>query len=645
MDNITFKTREELVCVEPYGTGIIRVRSTKNSRLSDEKWTVEEPKTTVYKINGNSLTTGTLNVRIERTYNGCVLIFSKDNKEILRTSEDGDPAIRYIHAGGDNYRIKVIFKSNPDEHFYGLGQEQQDFLDRKGCAYSLMNYNTKSTVPFVYSSLGYGFLWNSPSPGRCEFANNRTVWESESSYQADYFVIAGETPAEIMKKYADLTGYSPEMPEWAAGFWQSKLRYESQEDLLKVAREYKKRNTAIDAIVIDYFHWTEQGEWQFDPVLWDSPENMCHELDELGIRPVVSIWPTINPASKYYKEMNENQFLVRTENGQYGLFDFYGLQTYVDVTNPDARLYFWEKVKNNYYSKGIKTFWLDQAEPEIHPQHFSNIKMYSGNGLKTAMLYPYYYAKTFYDGLKNAGENEIALLIRAAYTGIQKFGVIVWNGDIPSTFEALRQSIVSGLSMAMCGIPWWNSDIGGFHQGDTESEYFRELIVRWFQFGVFSPVMRLHGARKKPSNYKPRHPEVKEISGGDNEIWSFGESNYPILKNLIELREKLKPYILKCALNSSRTGEPIMRPMFFDFYNDKECYKLSDQYMFGKDILFAPILNRGETERYVYLPDGKWRRTTNGEIYNGGKRILCSAEINEFIAFVRDGAEVWDVFN
>ena len=434
------------------------------------------------------------------------------------------------------------------------------------------------------------------------------------------------------------------MPEWAAGFWQCKLRYESQDELLETARKYKELGIPIDAIVIDFFHWTEQGNWEFEPSLWQDPKAMCDELKEMGIEPVVSIWPTINPASKNWNRMNDENMLVRTENGQYGIFDFYGQQTFVDVTSPEARKYMWEQVKKGYYDYGIKTFWLDEAEPEVHPQQFSNLKFHIGNGAQTALIYPYYYAKTFYDNLKAEGEKDVVLLTRCAYPGSQKFGAIVWNGDIPSTFDALRQSVVSGLSMSMCGIPWWNSDIGGFHSGDIESDYFRELIVRWFQFGLFCPVMRLHGVRLRQSGYEYRHPDIIEPSGGDNEIWSFGEKNYPVLKELIHLRERLKPYIVKSAKRTSETGEPIMRPMFFDFPEDENCYSLKDQYMFGRDILFAPICGQGQTERSVYLPNGKWIRTLDKTEFTGGQAIDCHAEINEFIAFARKDSEVINVF-
>ena len=205
-------------------------------------------------------------------------------------------------------------------------------------------------------------------------------------------------------------------------------------------------------------------------------------------------------------------------------------------------------------------------------------------------------------------------------------------------------SITSGLSMSMCGIPWWNSDIGGFLNGDTESDYFRELIVRWFQFGLFCPVMRLHGARKRQSTYTERHPGIIEPSGGDNEIWSFGEKNYNIIKKILGYREKLKDYTCQYMDINSQTGAPIMRPMFFDFPDDEICYTLEDQYMYGADLLFAPIYRQGETERAVYLPEGDWVNVLTHEAFSGGQSIICHAQLDEFIAFARAGSDVINCF-
>ncbi len=647
--SVLYQRRDEMVLFESYGPDTIRVRATRNGTFSDESWTLQPslPSEVTVTFDGEKavMVNGSLSLEVWQFWGNCVYRFLRNGREIIHTRQEGDSSFKYVHTGGNNYRVRAVFEAQKGEHFYGLGQEQQPALDRKGSATDIIHYNTKSTIPGVYSSLGYYFLWNNPSPGHVDLGHNHTMWQSDSAYQADFIVAAAESPAAAMRRYGELTGFSPEMPEWAAGFWQCKLRYESQDDLLEVARKYHEMGVPVDAIVIDYFHWTEQGEWKFEPSLWPDPKAMCDELYSMGMRPVVSIWPTINPASRNWQKMDDENMLVRTENGQYGTFEFYGQQTFIDPTNPETRKFVWEQAKNNYYVHGIKTFWLDEAEPEVHPQTPGHLRFHIGNGAQTALLYPYYFAKTFYDGLKDEGETDIVCLTRAAYPGSQKYGTIVWNGDIPSTWRALRESVISGLSMGMCGIPWWNSDIGGFHSGNIESDYFRELIVRWFQFGLFCPVMRLHGARMRTKDQVDRHPGVKEPSGGDNEIWSFGERNTPILADLIHLRDRLKPYIVRCAKTTSETGEPIMRPMFFDFPEDEKCYTLDDQYMFGPDILFAPIMDSGVTEREVYLPDGRWVRTTDKDmVIDGSCTVTCHAELDEFIAFVREGADVLEVF-
>lgn len=649
---LVFQRRDELIIIEPYGENCLRTRATRNNKVSEEKWTLLDPVTEdSCVVEGDekfaTITNGDMKATIDAGfpwYGGIVCFYRKD-KLILKRKYEGDYVNNYIHTEGDHYSTKVIFEANEGEHFYGLGQETEDAFDRKGSTCNLVHYNTKSALPFLYSSLGYGFFWNNPSPGRCETTRNHILWHSESCYQADFLIFSGDTPADVMKIYADLTGYASKFPDWAAGFWQCKLRYEDQEQLLEVAREYKKRGIPIDAIVIDFFHWTEQGEWKFDPKYWPDPKAMCDELKELGIKPIVSVWPTIHPNSENWEEMNEKNMLVRTENGQFGTFNFFGQVTFIDVLNPETRSFVWDKIKKNYYDYGIHSFWLDEAEPEVHPQQFGHLHFYLGNGSQTAMLYPYYYVKMLYDGLKEAGEADIISLTRAAYPGSQKYGAAVWNGDIVSDWRALRQSVTSGLSMAMCGIPWWNSDIGGFLHGDTENDEFRELMVRWFQFGLFSPIMRLHGDRKRTKDQPNPHPELMCKSGGPNEIWCFGEENYEALKKLIETRERLKPYTIKYMDIASQTGSPIMRPMFYDFYEDEVCYTLEDQYMYGEDILFAPIMEKGQVERKVYLPEGNWVSVIDKKVYFGKQWLDVHANLHEYIAFVKEGSDVLEVFN
>ena len=430
------------------------------------------------------------------------------------------------------------------------------------------------------------------------------------------------------------------MPEYAMGFWQCKLRYQTQEELLNVAREYKKRGLPISVIVIDYFHWPLQGDWRFDPKYWPDPRAMADELHKMGIRLMVSMWPTINEKSENYQTMLDNNMLIRTVSGSNRVFDFYGPQAEIDPTNPETRKYVWQRLKENYVDNGVDLLWFDEAEPEIHPEHFDNLILSLGNGDEVGLIYPYYYAQLVYDGMKEMGRDDIVTLSRCAYIGAQKFGTLVWSGDIPSTFESLRKQIKSGLNMAMCGIPWWTTDIGGFYGGDIESDEFRELIVRWFQYGVFCPVFRLHGSR----NGHDRTRDIIEPSGGDNELWSFGDRDYEILRDLVFLRERLRPYIHDQMAIASKDGVPVMRPLLFDWPEDETCTSIGDEFLFGDDILFAPIVNRGETSRRVYLPAGEWVFARDGKEYAGGQWITCTAELNEFIAFVKKGASVLSAF-
>lgn len=651
-NKIVYERRNEMTVIEPYGRDCLRVRFTKNGKLSDEKWTLLDPAeevecTIVGDDQKATMTNGHISVTADvgNPWFGGYFTFYKDGKQILKNRFEGDYDVRTIHKGGDNYQIKAIFDANPDEHFYGLGQEREDVFDRKGSTSELCHYNTKSSFPVVYSSLGYGFFWNNPSPGRVETTRNHTMWVADCTYQADYLIYTGDTPAEVLNKYCKLTGFAPKFPDWAAGFWQSKLRYECQDEVLEAAREYKKRGIPISAIVIDFFHWTEQGDWKFDPEFWPDPAAMAKELLDMGIQPIVSVWPTVNFNSENYQYMSDRNYLVRTESGLYNTFDFCGNNTFMDATHPEASKFVWSKIKQNYVDLGFKNFWLDEAEPEVHPQNYSNFKFYVGNGANVALLYPYYYSKMFYEGLKEAGEEDIILLTRAGYPGSQKFGALLWSGDIESTFENLTASVKTGLSMSMSGIPWWNSDIGGFFGGDIESDYFKELIARWMQFGLFCPVMRIHGDRVHGTNYVERHPGVNCPSGDSNEIWCFGDENYEIIKKLIFIRENLRPYILKHMEEASTEGKPIMRPMFFEFYEDKICYELEDQYMFGSDILFAPITHRGEITRKVYLPEGKWIDVNSREILEGGKWIEATATIDKFIAYVKEGKDIISAFD
>ena len=565
----------------------------------------------------------------------------------------GPPQRLYAPAGlgGRLHRVEVLFAARDGERFYGLGQHQHGKLDQKGAVIELVQRNTEVSIPFVLSSAGYGFLWNHPGIGRVELGTTGTRWVSDASRQWDYWITAADKPADIVRRYADATGHVPMLPEWASGFWQSKLRYRTQDELLEVAREYRRRGLPLSVIVADYFHWTRQGEWQFDSDEWPDPGSMVTELDRLGVKLMVSIWPTVNPASENYAEMQDQGLLVASERGPGVHLPFWdkgsaspALVSYYDATSPRAREYIWSKVKEGYYKHGIRAWWLDACEPELRPQHPDNLRYHLGPGLEVGNIYPMLHAKAFHDGMAGDGETETVLLCRSAWAGSQRYGAAVWSGDIDSTFADLRRQIPAGLNIGLSGIPWWTTDIGGFKGGDINSSSFRELIIRWFQFAVFSPLCRLHGFRQPEATAGVDHtgaPLGADQTGAPNELWSFGPEAYQILQRWLRLREHLRPYIMAAMRIAHTDGLPPMRPLFLNFPDDQPCWDIADQFLLGDDLLVAPVVTEGARERQVYLPSGAdWRDAWTGQPVAGGQSLTVRAPLETIPVYVRDGGSL-----
>lgn len=652
-NRLIWETAGELVYIEPYGDDAIRFRSSKSLRIDESlNWTLldsAEPTSVNIEIDDEKavLTNGKITVSI--TGDGTVTYYNTTTKKVLLEEFWIDGRVHtaplrrareYRVTSGDQFKIGLYFKADSEEHFYGMGQDANDCFDLKGSTVDLFQKNGKCTIPYAYSSKGYGFLWNNPAVGRVEFVNNHTHWYVQCAKQIDYIVITGETPAEINYKFTDITGRAPKFPRWAAGFWQCKLRYETQEELLEVAREYKKRKLPISVIVIDYFHWTIQGEWKFDPIKWPDPKAMVEELKSMGIELMVSVWPTVDPRSENYEIMKNKNYFIRGEKGVDVVFMFFGPQTYVDTTHPDARKFFWSRVKQNYYQYGIKMFWLDEAEPEMRPYDYDNIRMYLGNGEEVSNIYCDGFAQAFYEGLREEGE-EVCNLIRCAWLGTQRYGAVLWSGDIASTFDSLRKQIKAGLNLSLCGIPWWTTDIGGFINGDPEDDEFRELIVRWFEFGVFCPIFRLHGFRLPYPVRDIINPDGYCGSGGANEVWSFGDTAYQIIIKYMYLRERLIPYIMEQMEKASEDGTPVMRPLLYDFADDENVYAIGDEYMFGPDLLVAPIITKSAESRRVYLPKGAiWKNANTGEYCCAGTWIEVKAKIDSIPVFYKDQVDL-----
>jgi alpha-D-xyloside xylohydrolase len=647
---LCWRENHEVLTVQAWGPDGVRVRATRlpefpvvAGALLDQPPPTAPPRIEVDdKL--SALTNGKLRVQVSDQ--GRLQFFNTQTRQALLEEPVQSfwsyPSRSFVPCDGGLYHLEATFASKPGERFYGLGQHQHGLLNQKGCVIRLQQTNTEAAIPFALSSRGYGFLWNNPAIGRVELAENLTRWVAEATRLLDYYVVTGDSPSEILERYVNATGRPPMLPEWALGFWQSKLRYRTQEELLEVARVYRRRNLPISVIVADYFHWTMMGEWKFNPVEWPDPKAMVKELKEMGIELMVSVWPTVNVNSENFKEMKEDGLLVQADrniNAFMAIRDRYpeGLSYlhYYDSTNPDARKYVWEKVKKNYYDLGIRVYWLDADEPEIYPIAHENLRYHLGSALEVGCLYPLEHQRGFYDGASSAGETEIVNLSRSAWAGTQRYGAAVWSGDIPSTFEYLQKSVRAGLNIAVSGIPWWTTDIGGFMGGDLRTDYFKELIVRWFQYGAFCPLFRLHGVRE-PTNGL----DGAQASGGPNEVWSFGEEAYEIITRLMRVREQLKPYLMDQNRYAHERGLPPMRPLFFDFPQDEQAHQIDDQFMLGPDLLVAPVLEEGKSQRTVYLPIGvNWRDAWSEEALSGGQLRVADAPIEKIPVFWRAGSQ------
>jgi len=641
----------EVMTIEPWGESSFRVRSSRYTGHAYPNWALTEECThsaDIKELDGKVIITNGKIVAI-LTKSG-QLTFENSNGDILlkeywRTRQDLNEFCSALnlfaremkpHLGGD-YSLTTRFESDADEKLFGMGQYQQPHFNLKGCTLELAHRNSQASVPFMLSSKGYGFLWNNPAIGYATFGKNITEWRAASTKAMDYWITAGDTPSEIMESYSNVTGKTPMMPEFGLGLWQSKLRYATQNELLTVAREYHRRKLPLDVIVIDFFHWPIQGSWKLDPRFWPDPKAMVDELSQMGINLMISIWPTVDLYSPNYDEMLKNGYLVQCERGMRITIEGMGACGFYDATHPDAQKFLWSEAKKNYYDYGIKLFWLDEAEPEYGVYDFDNYRYHIGSNMQVGNIYPTLYTKGFYDGLKQEGQDDIVTLVRCAWAGSQKYAALVWSGDIDSSFESMRNQLSIGLSMGIAGIPWWTTDIGGFHGGNPDDENFRECIIRWFQWGAFCPVFRLHGDRS-PSGMPEELKDFEGVlgSGANNEVWSYGDTAYEIFKKYIFLREKIRPIVREAMEQAHTKGSPVMRPLFYNYPADKKAWEVYTEYCLGDDLLVAPILYEGQRNRDVYLPAGNnWICINSNNVYQGGETHTVDAPLDTIPVFAR----------
>jgi alpha-D-xyloside xylohydrolase len=555
-------------------------------------------------------------------------------------------------SGEKTYQVGASFAAPADEHYYGMGQNQESLgpLDLRGKVIDCQHWYDAPAgetvcVPFMVSSKGYGIVWDNPSATRfVAGVNGRTGFQSKVGERVSFFVITGKTPEEIYSGYARLTGKTPIPPKSAFGLIQSKARYDSQQEVLRVAKTYREKKYPLDIMVVDWFYWTRMGQMDIDPAQFPDPDGMNKQLHDMGMQSIISIWPRYETSGRYFNELDAKGYFLKDKDGKTvdGLpFRSDRTGALIDATNPEARKWFWEKARDNVLSHGFDYPWLDETEPDLVPDGF----FYSiGSGDRYHNLFPLLHVEGAAQGLRAWKPNKrVLILSRAAYLGSQRTGALFWSSDIQPTWEALARQVPTGLNMTASGIAYWGNDIGGWQKlgghaasprtplidGSEASavigEYrdYPELFTRWFQYGTFMPTLRVHGDRKEA------------------ELWSFGKQAETILAEYNRLRYRLIPYIYSQAKFTHDTGAPFMRPLWMDFPQDPKVADIGTQYMFGPAFLVAPITAQGQTEKDVYLPAGSdWYNFWSNEKLPGGQWVKVAAPIERIPVFVRAGSIV-----
>jgi alpha-D-xyloside xylohydrolase len=516
--------------------------------------------------------------------------------------------------GQQTYGVIDRFSPDQTEAIYGLGQHQSGMFNYRGSSVVLGQNNTDIAVPVLVSTNGYGIMWNSAS---LTTMDNRfpleLKFDSLAGDGVDYFVMYGPELDQVVHGYRNLTGHSPMLPRWAYGFIQSKDRYTSMDEIEAVGSRYRAEHIPLDTIVQDWFWWKREGDAEFN----DNYHDVAADLKKLHaehFHTMISTWGLIDPASETYKKLDAEKLFVPDAH-------------VYDATNPRGQKVFWDNLPGKLFAQGWDSFWLDSAEPEEFWPHggdaiLSSRNIAIGNGAAYTNVYPLLHNEGIQENWRKASEaKRVFLLTRSSFLGQQRVGGTVWSGDVYTSFWALNRQVAGGLNYALSGLPYWTTDIGGYHATmDTTTPEYQELYARWFQFGTFCPVFRTHGHRPH------------------NELWS-----YPLVEPSLILFDKLRyrmmPYIYSLAWKVSSEDYTIMRPLPMDFRSDPLTWNDASQFMFGPALMVNPVVEAKMTERRVYLPkDTVWYDFWTGEKLAGGTYVQAAAPLERIPLYVRAGS-------
>jgi alpha-D-xyloside xylohydrolase len=591
-----------------------------------------------------SLASQKIKVRIDRQ-TGAVTFLDAANRVLLKEATQGRQIEPATVAGASLSSATQSFDLGPDEGIYGLGQHQQGAwnYDASGSfKVRLAQSNTDVGIPVMTSSKGYVMLWDNPSvttissdhAGDASRVPRVLHWSSEYGKAIDYYFCYGDgTIATAMAAYRHLTGVAPMMPRWELGFWQSKERYTSQEELLGVATKLRDLKVPVDGIIQDWQYWpagsNTWGSHQFDQQRYPDPVAMFNQLHDLHYHTLISVWAKFDLGSKNSDELN-------AAGGMFPEVTTYafppGKGQWYDPFSVAGRQIYWKQLRDELFSKGVDGWWLDAPEPEIGGMAFRGYQTPLGPGYEVYNAYPLMHSSGIYQGQRAATDKKrVVILTRSAYAGQQRNSAITWSGDIQATWQVFRNQIPAGLNFSMSGIPYWNTDTGGFFgnraagNGDPANPQYEELFSRWFQFSSFCPMFRVHGSY----GLKP-----------GKEFWRFDASTQDVLRKYLNLRYRLLPYTYSVAWQVTSNGSTFMQPLVMDFPNDPKVGDIGNQYLYGPSIMVTPVTTAGATEQAVYLPaaGSPWYNFWTGETVASGESIEASAPVTTLPLFVRPGS-------
>jgi len=576
-----------------------------------------------------SVKSQSLKVDVNRQTGKIVIFDSKGRELVADKSSDFTPV---KDGTNDSYTVLQTFSLDKDEAIYGLGQQQNGKLNQRGEKIMLRQENMKICIPFIQSSKAYGLFWDNYSPTLFEDGDNGMSFKS-TGLCVDYYIMCGKNSDGVITQMRDLTGQAPMFPLWAYGYWQSRERYTGQQELLDVVKKYRELGVPLDGIVQDWQYWsTDNAYW--NAINWGNPQfpdpqKMIDEVHRLNAHIIISIWPSFGRKTGLYQTFKEKDMLFGIQS-----FPVDDSVRVYDAFDPEARNIYWNAINKNLFSLGMDGWWLDATEPEhanIKESDFDQ-KTYSGNLRDVCNAFPLATVGGVYDHQRATTSNKRTfILTRSAFAGQQRCGAVCWSGDVDGNWQSLKKQIPAALNFSLCGIPYWNSDIGGFFirerdfKNPLQNDGYKELYVRWLQFAVFTPMMRSHGTNA------PR------------EIWRFGEKGgkfYDAIEEYIDLRYQLLPYLYSTAWEISKYAGSFMRPLFADFSNDEKTYAMDNEYLFGKSFLVAPVTDANQETKTVYLPKGiKWYRFGAISLppVEGGQEIECRTPLDTIPLYVKEG--------